>query len=204
MTVFSYVVVKDGGFAPNPFHAVCTLACCKPKIREAASVGDIIVGLSTRSELVVYAMRVGEVMTFTDYWHDKRFLAKRPKRIARKAADRCGDNIYEPVGFNEYRQWPSQHSKPDGTTDTAKMQHDLGSLNVLISDSFAYFGGAGPNLPRGLAFLHAYRGHRSRFSPDEQQMVKRWFTKLPKGVLGAPALWRNDDDSWRTGSRVGC
>jgi hypothetical protein len=38
MTVFSYVVAKDGGFAPKPFHAFCTLACCKPKIRETASV----------------------------------------------------------------------------------------------------------------------------------------------------------------------
>ena len=26
MRVFSYVVVSDSGFAPNPFHGTCTLA----------------------------------------------------------------------------------------------------------------------------------------------------------------------------------
>jgi len=45
MSVFSYVVKNDGGFAPNPFHGSCTLACCKPKIRNVASAGDIVVGL---------------------------------------------------------------------------------------------------------------------------------------------------------------
>ena len=204
MTVFSYVVAKDGGFAPNPFHAFCTLACCKPKIREAASVGDLIIGLSTRSECVVYAMRVSEVMTFADYWHDKRFLVKRPKRLSRMAADRCGDNIYEPIGASEYRQLPSHHSNPDGSPDFAKMQHDLGSLKVLVGGSFVYFGGSGPKLPSGLASLRAHRGHRSRFSSDEQGLVEQWFAKVRKGVRGAPALWRDGDDSWRDGCRIDC
>ena len=31
--VFSYVVVHDTGFSPNPFHGLLTLACCKPLIR---------------------------------------------------------------------------------------------------------------------------------------------------------------------------
>jgi hypothetical protein len=36
--LFSYVVVADSGFAPNPFFGLCTLACCKPRIRKA--IGD--------------------------------------------------------------------------------------------------------------------------------------------------------------------
>ena len=36
MTLFSYVIEHDLGFAPNPFHGVCTLACCKPQIRKIA------------------------------------------------------------------------------------------------------------------------------------------------------------------------
>ena len=40
-------------------------------------------------------------------------------------------------------------------------------------DSFVYFGGSGPNLPSGLACLRAHRGHRSRFSSDEQGLVER-------------------------------
>ena len=36
MTVYSYIVAYDSGFAPNPFHGTCTLACCKPTIRRTA------------------------------------------------------------------------------------------------------------------------------------------------------------------------
>ena len=31
MTLYSYIVKHDNGFAPNPFHGFCTLACCKPE-----------------------------------------------------------------------------------------------------------------------------------------------------------------------------
>ncbi|WP_225761747.1 hypothetical protein [Acinetobacter sp. Marseille-P8610] len=34
MKIFSYVVSRDFGFAPNPFFNFCTLATCKPKIRK--------------------------------------------------------------------------------------------------------------------------------------------------------------------------
>ena len=60
--MFSYVVARDFGFAPNPFFGVCTLATCKPKIRAAAEVGDWIIGTGSaerkRSGHVVYAMEV--------------------------------------------------------------------------------------------------------------------------------------------------
>jgi hypothetical protein len=95
--VFSYVVVSDSGFAPNPFHGVCTLACCKPVIRRHAQVGDLIVGLSTRCERVVYAMKVSKVVGFDEYWRDAQGLAKRPDRSSSAARERRGDNIYEPL-----------------------------------------------------------------------------------------------------------
>ena len=60
MRVFSYVVMHDSGFAPNPFHGHCTLACCKPKIRSQAKAGDIVIGLTTRSERVVYESERGQ------------------------------------------------------------------------------------------------------------------------------------------------
>ena len=28
--LYSYVLRKDTGFAPNPYSGYCTLACCKP------------------------------------------------------------------------------------------------------------------------------------------------------------------------------
>ena len=37
MIVYEYVMTSDSGFAPNPFHGTCTLACCKPKIRKGVA-----------------------------------------------------------------------------------------------------------------------------------------------------------------------
>jgi hypothetical protein len=42
--LFTYVITQDGGFAPNPFHGVLTLNCCKPEIRKLAEVGDWVAG----------------------------------------------------------------------------------------------------------------------------------------------------------------
>ncbi len=138
-SVCSYVVMNDSGFAPNPFHGVCTLACCKPVIRRTAKVGDIVVGLSSGCERIVYAMRVGEVLTFADYWNDPRFAAKRPMRTT-ALRDRQGDNIYEPVGPGRFRQLPSRHGPND-------VERDLNGRNVLVSTELVYFGG--PAVPSG-------------------------------------------------------
>lgn len=35
--VICYVIPFDSGFAPNPFHGICTLATCKPKVRLSAA-----------------------------------------------------------------------------------------------------------------------------------------------------------------------
>lgn len=59
-SLFSYVLARDAGFAPNPFYGVCTLATCKPRIRASAAVGDWIVGTGSGQEdrlgHIVYAM----------------------------------------------------------------------------------------------------------------------------------------------------
>ncbi len=44
MRIYAYILKVDSGFAPNPFHGWCTLACCKPAIRRKARPGDWIVG----------------------------------------------------------------------------------------------------------------------------------------------------------------
>jgi len=101
VTVFSYVIEHDLGFAPNPFHGVCTLACCKPQIRKAAKVGDYVLGTGAvkpklRGHLTFW-MRVDEVVTFDQYWQDRRFRRKKP-RMSGTTALRYGDNIYHRDG----------------------------------------------------------------------------------------------------------
>lgn len=47
--LFSYIVETDSGFAPNPFFGLCTLACCKPRIRNA--VGKRLLQESGRTDV---------------------------------------------------------------------------------------------------------------------------------------------------------
>lgn len=197
MKVYSFILTHDSGFAPNPFYGVCTLACCKPSIRRAAQVGDLIVGLSSRAQRIVFAMQVTRMMDFYDYWNDPRFASKRPDMRSPRRIDRRGDNIYQPIRPGAFRQLPSRHSNRDGTERSEFKSRDLGGSNVLISERFAYFGREGPPLPPELAFLKVGRGHRSRFTPDQVDKVARWFQGLPNGILGRPALWPEDDPSWR-------
>lgn len=194
--VFSYVVVHDTGFSPNPFHGLLTLACCKPLIRRTANVGDIIVGLSSRSERIVYATQVAEVIRFEEYWADPRYRARRPVMDSAQVVYRAGDNIYEP-GDGGFRQLHSFHSNRDGSEDVGLKRTDLGGEHVLVCERFTYWGRSGPGLPEELGFLAVGRGHRSKFTSHEIGVVARWFADLPGGVLGAPAQWKAGDQSWR-------
>lgn len=194
--VFSYIVVHDSGFSPNPFHGLLTLACCKPLIRRTASVGDIIVGLSSRNERVVYAVQVADVVGFEEYWTDPEYRARRPVMNAREIIHRTGDNIYEPVSGG-YRQLHSFHSNGDGSENPDLKRTDLGGNHILVGERFTYWGRSGPSLPEELEFLSVGRGHRSSFTSEQVNSVARWFADLPGGVLGAPAQWKPGDTSWR-------
>ena len=197
MTVFSYIVTHDTGFAPNPFHGWLTLACCKPSIRRTAQVGDWVVGLSRRGERVIFAANVSEKLAFDDYWSLARFKGKVPDRTSSSAVVRRGDNIYEPLGSGVFRQLPSRHSNPDGTENPEGKTHDLGGGYVLVADEFVYFGGHGPALPAELAFLVAGRGHRCRFTSEQVAAFTHWVSGLPRGIAGRPAMWPPTDDTWR-------
>jgi hypothetical protein len=197
VTVYSYVVAFDSGFSPNPFHGVCTLACCKPGIRRSAQVGDLVVGLSTRGERFVYAMRVDRVIDFTTYWSNRQYACKKPKFDAPFDIARCGDNIYRPSGIGEFRQLPSMHSHRNGSEDVGAKRKDLSGLHVLVSDTYAYFGREGPLVTPELSFLEIGRGHRCRFTEAQVAQVAAWFADLPSGVKGRPARWPASDDSWQ-------
>ncbi|MEW6499812.1 MAG: hypothetical protein AB1589_46215, partial [Cyanobacteriota bacterium] len=71
--IYIYAIVRDFGFAPNPFHGYCTLATCKPKIRNPAKVGDWVIGMGGSKRLkatgrCIYAMCITEKITFNEYW----------------------------------------------------------------------------------------------------------------------------------------
>jgi hypothetical protein len=207
MRIFVYVVAKDGGFAPNPFHGVCTLACCKPKIRSRAGIGDWVLGLTPKGlgSRLVYAMRVDEVLPFADYFKDPRYAAKKPRYPGASLVVRNGDNCYEPVEGGGFQQLPSMHyDNANGRERPGAKATDLRGKNVLCSRHFTYFGQASESGPAELlAFMVPGRGHRSRFKESEKKAILAFVERLPRGMQGRPRSWKETDESWKRHSRCG-
>ncbi len=139
---FSYVLTRDYGFAPNPFNGICTLATCKPNIRDAANVGDWVMGTSSirhgkRSHLI-YAMKVNDKISFNEYWHNPKYMTKKPVMNG-SLKKMYGDNIY----YNDGHKWiqaDSHHSLEDGSPNQHNVKKDTSVNAVLISYEFYYFG----------------------------------------------------------------
>lgn len=195
MRVHSYVVARDYGFAPNPFFGVCTLATCKPVIRRAAGVDDWVVGTGSKmyglTGRLVFVMHVQEILSFDEYWSDRRFRSKRPS-LNGSEKQAYGDNIYRRDKRGVWRQEPSHHSYADGSTNDANVRHDTSAPHVLVSDEFSYWGAVAPIIPkrfRAPEDLCALRGHKSNFSDGFVRRVDRWFGGLERGYLGPPMEW---------------
>ncbi len=151
MKLFSYVVARDYGFAPNPFYGWCTLATCKPKIRAAAEVGDWVIGTGAKSKYdlaghLIFAMRVEEVLDFDAYWSDPRFSAKKPV-LNGSLKQLYGDNIYHREQ-GQWKQEDSHHSRAGGRPNRHNIKRDTSANRVLLSRRFVYFGNNAPPIPR--------------------------------------------------------
>lgn len=173
-TVYVYAVSYDLGFAPNPFGGLCTLACCKPKIREKARMGDWIVGLTgvkTAPALrCVFAMVVTSDTTFDEYWKDPDYRSRRPIRNG-TPKKHVGDNIYHRAAPNEpWIQEDFVHSRTDGTQCPLNTAHDTRINRVLLSDRFVYFGAAAPAVPRQVLDTLGY----ARNARDYRRFDLRW------------------------------
>lgn len=172
MKFFSYVMVSDTGFAPNPFDGFCTLACCKPIIRRTASVGDWIIGTGSKGTIgnnkLIYAMKVTEKMDFNSYYTDKRFHNRL-------------DNIYFKNKDKLNQKKNKYHHKED-------MDHDLSGKYVLVSDHFYYFGKDAIAIPKEfLAIIKKGPGHKCNFSTDLVSDFLKWLEKnYDSGKNGYP------------------
>jgi hypothetical protein len=154
MKMYSYVITRDFGFAPNPFGGCCTLATCKPSIRKIAQVGDWVIATGPKTSYnkpgyLFYAMEVEEKLTYNQYWSNERFQFKKP--LFNGSLKQCfGDNIYYLKEDKTWHQQNSHHSHEDGVINKANLRTDTSSQNVLISNKFYYWGKSNVELPTDL------------------------------------------------------
>lgn len=191
--LFSYLVRYDTGAAPNPFGGICTLAICKPKIRQAAIVGDWVIGTGSSvspigdiSSKVVYAMRVTQKMTMEEY--DRFTLSKLPLKIPLQDTNdllrRYGDSIYD---FSS----PTPSLRPS-VHNEGERKKDLEGCFVLLSDYFFYFGDKPVSLPETLQRIIIRRGYKSKANAPCVDDVIRWLHSLgypPASLIGEPLGW---------------
>ncbi|HEX8744227.1 MAG TPA: hypothetical protein VF712_13940 [Thermoleophilaceae bacterium] len=199
MRLYSYVVARDFGFAPNPFFGVCTLCTCKPQIRARAAVGDWIIGTGSKSRgrqgCLVFAMEVCETLSYDEYWVDARFRVKRPNlRGSLKQA--FGDNIYHrDPQTGDWRMLNSHHSLHDGSPNPTNVGRDTRYPRVLVATNFTYWGGSGPAVPgrfrnyEGKDVVQQTQGHRCGFSPTLVDTFVAWLSTFERGYLGEPLEW---------------
>jgi len=195
--LYSYIVARDYGFAPNPFFGFCTLATCKPNIRKMAVIGDWIVGTGSkvyqRDGHLVYAMKVSEILTYDKYWRDPRFCQKKPN-LRGSLKRGYGDNIYHrDPNTHQWIQENSHHSYPNGRPNPNNIKHDTQTPNVLISAEFSYWGGSGPKIPVRFRNYNGFdvcghRGHKCKFPQVLIDSFVAWIQSLDeKGCVGDPA-----------------
>ncbi len=202
MKLYTYIVARDYGFAPNPFHGFCSIATCKPRIRSIAAVGDWVVGTGAATKYnysgrLIYTMQVSELMDFDDYWNDPRFVIKRPV-LNGSLIQLYGDNIYHSED-GEWIQANSHHSLDDGCPNTSNIDRDTSRNRILIGTRFVYFGTLAPVIPNGFRPFRPTgedlccdgRGHRVR---SEQLAVafERWLEEQGRwGLQGWPLEFTN-------------
>jgi len=194
MRLFSYKLIRDYGFAPNPFPPYCTLATCKPIIRLHAQIGDWVVGIGSCAKdslcknKLLYAMKVEEKISYDEYWEDLRFFSKRPVMNGSKK-QLYGDNIYHRLTPDApFIQENSHHSLSNGAVNLLNYNRDVPGKYVLISKYYWYFGQNAIDLPKHLDIIaHVQRGYRVFGDPVLLSKFSDWISSISDtGYHGRP------------------
>ncbi len=161
-------------------------------------MGDWIIGTGSKSKgrngYLVFVMKVGEALSFNEYWEDDRFRSKRPNLSGSKK-QAFGDNIYFKDDMGKWSQEDSHHSYEDGSENRYNIENDTKTDRVLIGSEYAYWGEDGPQIPtefrdyKGIDIC-AKRNHRSVFPETMIEDFIGWFRSLGvRGYLGTPGDW---------------
>lgn len=196
MNVYAYKIIRDYGFAPNPFGEYCSLACCKPHIRKKAVVGDWIIGTgAVKNKLLnhlIFLMKVTEKITFQEYWDDERFSYKKP--ILNGSLKQIhGDNIYHEVN-GVWSQLDSHHSLNDGQLNEGNLKQDLSGEYVLISNDFIYLGDNNIKISDEYLELCPSKKHRDYITVRNEDLAEKFIRdimgKVDLRLAGLPLNWK--------------
>lgn len=205
MNFYSYRIEHDYGLAPNPFWGYCTLAVCKPKIRNNKNleIGDWIFAQGSKSlgnlNHLMLAMQVEEKLTFEEYWNDSRFELKKPV-VNGTLAQMYGDNFYHKDSDGNWIQENSAHSTSDCEVNQKHLETDTNGEFVLISKNFYYFGDSSfldeqVKIPEKYldVFSDNGRGMMSVSIPNDLALeFLEWIQEnFDKGIHGDPIDWKN-------------
>ncbi len=193
---FTYIVRVDGGLAPNPFYGFCTLAVCKTGVRKNAEEGDWIIGLYSQNKnkhqnyrgKLIYAMKVEEKMTFSQYWKDRRFLRK--KQNTNSAKGRCGDNMYYKTSNGD---WIQKTYEAHNTPGNRKMDTSVDA--VLVSKNFFYLGRECIDLPQSFqeSVSKLKPGYKYKGLENEgKKLIKLLEKRYKRGRHGYPIDYEKD------------
>ena len=195
MSLYSYVITRDYGFAPNPFWNSCSLATCKPQIREYASVGDWVAGFggahTAISRKMVFLMRIDEICSFDEYWEDSRFYMKKPCFDGNY--QQCyGDNIYHHIE-SEWIQENSHHSYENGVNQN-NLLHDTRVDRVLLSFYYWYFGKNAIELPKEFSEVIAVGRPYKKLQDNVCTEIIKWVENHYEiGQQGMPYSWNRSN-----------
>ncbi len=223
--LFAYKQKYDTGFAPNPFHGVCTLATCKRYIRKHKQVGDWIAGFTSNElngdkvgqERLIFLMQVAEKLPFEKYYTDPRFAKKIPVRRSVQCCEKCenakccdykgnpnvqrSERCIETVGDNIYGKHDGERFQvPNCSHPPAKMDKDTCGEFVLIgTPTFFYFGSKPldilPHVRPKVPSGMAPYGVQTEDFALAQAFVDYVRSHDP-GVRARPHQWKTGDDSW--------
>lgn len=184
--LFSYCIPVDDGAAPNPFHGICSLVICKPKIRSTAEPGDWIVATGSQKlgleNKVVYAMKVTGKIAMKEYdnYCKNQLKGKIPNWRTNNYIDKVGDCIYDFSEPNNPKlRTPSVH-KPDN------IKTDLGGKYALLSNHFYYFGDRANDfeLPEYLLpIVNQRQGHKSDLNAQYFEDFVTWISQFEENKL---------------------
>jgi hypothetical protein len=193
--LFSYKMINDSGFAPNPFHGLMTLANCKPCIRRSKKIGDWIAGFTSKElngdvvddERLIYLMKITNKVDYYEYWNNPIYNSKIPKLESDIVEYKAGDNIYKPDNINGFVQIENKnHTEKD-------IKRDLSGEYVLVSNCFYYFGSSAIYIPSDIRpSIHrgqSSQGNRTHNKEKAERFINYIQKNYEQGLIGLPHWW---------------